>query len=384
MSRTWAEELCDAAVDRDPGPNYPTAEGISAAVFDNLMMNVGYSSFATGGQAGIKIEMTNWATLFLPAAAMPTAYVGMDALLGAGGIFRTDVSMETFINAFSPHALDIVRNQRARWASFLDKAAAGSIWDTEPYNSPYPPTKFFYHPPIFDRLQSSYEDVNFELDVMRSSIFHRYSDALMLGGDGLSYMRLIHRLSQDPRQYLETKPVVMPRMGENPHGLYHFMHGDWRIWAPLLMRLAAVVNNKQVKCDPTIVDFNTHQHFLRVVIQALSEYVVEIAQTGSDYHAAQHFLNAAEQNLSFAYTWSSFCTCLGSNIWTIGRPFAGTNRSTLTFSGERTFPACVQQRATRQTTGRWLLFSSTGELALSNRCSNSTTTRAPFAGSTHT
>jgi hypothetical protein len=139
MSRTWAEELCDAAVDRDPGPNYPTAEGISAAVFDNLMMNVGYSSFATGGQAGIKIEMTNWATLFLPAAAMPTAYVGMDALLGAGGIFRTDVSMETFINAFSPHALDIVQNQRARWASFLDKAAAGSIWDTEPYNSPYPP-----------------------------------------------------------------------------------------------------------------------------------------------------------------------------------------------------------------------------------------------------
>ena len=86
MSRTWAEELCDAAVDRDPGPNYPTAKGISAAVFENLMMNVGYSSYATGGQAGTKIEMTNWATLFLPAAAMPTAYIGMDALLGAGGI----------------------------------------------------------------------------------------------------------------------------------------------------------------------------------------------------------------------------------------------------------------------------------------------------------
>ena len=46
------------------------------------------------------------------------------------------------------------------------------------------------------------------------------------------------------------------------------------------------------------------QHFLRVVIQALSEYVVEIAATGSDYHMTQQFLNAlpsSEQNLSFAY-----------------------------------------------------------------------------------
>ena len=301
MGRSWTEEICDAAVDRDPGPSYPTAESISAAVFDNFMMNVGYSSYASGGQAGRKIQMTNWASLFLPAAAMPPTYMGIDALLGAGGIFRTDVSIETFIDAFSPFALDIVRNQRARWASFLDKAAAGCIWDTDDYNSPYPPTKFFYHTPIFDRLQSSYEDVNFELNLMRSSIFHKYSDALMLGGDGLSYMRLIHRLSQDPRRYLETKPIVIPRMGENPHGLYHFMHGDWRIWAPLLLRLATVVNNRQVKSDPTIVDFDTHQHFLRVVIQALSEYVVEIARTGSDYHATQQFLNAAEQNLSFAY-----------------------------------------------------------------------------------
>ena len=301
MSRTWTEELCDIAVARDPGPTYPLAEGITAAVFDNLMMNVGYSSFATGGEAGRKIEMTNWATLFIPAMAMPNGFRGIDALLGEGGIFRTDLNLETFIDGFSIHSPDIVRNARARWMSFLDQASVGSIWDTEWYDSPFPPTKFHYHPPIFDRLQSSYDDVNFELDLMRSSLFHKYSDALMLGGDGLSYMRLIHRLSQDPRRYLETKPIVMPRMGENPHGLYHFMHGDWRIWSPLLMRLAVVVNNRQVKSDPTIVNFNTHQHFLRIVIQALSEYVVEIAHTGSDYHATQQFLNDAEQNLSFAY-----------------------------------------------------------------------------------
>jgi hypothetical protein len=123
--------------------------------------------------------------------------------------------------------------------------------------------------------------VNFELDLMRASVFHRFSEGLMLGGDGLSYMRLIHRLAQDPRRYLETTPIVVPRMGENPHGLFHFMHGDWRIWAPLLMRLAVVVDNRQVKWDPTMVDFSSHEHFLRIVSQACAEYVIEIARTGT-------------------------------------------------------------------------------------------------------
>ena len=301
MSRSWAEKLCDDAVERDPGPSYPVAEGITAAVFDNLMINVAYSSYATSNSNGRKIEMTNWATVFLPAATMPPGFTGMAALLGSGGIFRTDLTLEDFIDGFSMLAPDIVRNQRSRWGIFLDMAAAGSIWAAEHFNSPYPPTRFHFHDPIFDRLQSSYDDVNFELDLMRGSPFHKFSEGLMLGGDGLSYMRLIHRLAQNPRRYLETMPIVVPRMGENPHGLFHFMHGDWRIWAPLLMRLAMVVNNRQVKWDPTIVDFNSHEHFLRVVSQACAEYVVEISRSGTDYHATQQFLADAERNLSFAY-----------------------------------------------------------------------------------
>ena len=50
-----------------------------------------------------------------------------------------------------------------------------------------------------------------------------------------------------------------------------------------------------------MVDFNTHQHFLRVVSQACAEYVVEISHTGTDYRAIQQFLADAERNLSFAY-----------------------------------------------------------------------------------
>jgi hypothetical protein len=144
-------------------------------------------------------------------------------------------------------------------------------------------------------------DVNFELDVMRRSTYHRFSDAIMLGGDDLSYMRVIHCLSQNARLFLESKPVVIPRFGENPHGRFHMMHGDWRIWAPLRMRLAAVVNNRQVKCDPTVVDFNSHEHFLRIVTRACAEYVAEISLTGTDYTFVTRFLQDAEKNLSFSY-----------------------------------------------------------------------------------
>ena len=306
MSRTWTEGLCDLAVSRDPGPAYKVVEGITAAVFDNLNMNVDYSAFMTGGEAGHKIEMTNWATVFLPASAMPAGFQGIDALLGAGGIFKPLLNMDDFLDSFSMHAPDIVQAQRVRWARYLEWASVGCIWDTDQFNSPYPPTKFHWHDPIFDRLQASYDDVNFEIKHMRSSNYHKYSDCLMLGGDGLSYMRVIHRMSQDRRQFLETTPVVIPRLGENPHGLFHIMHGDWRIWAPLLMRFAALVGNRQVRADPTVALFNQHQHFLRIVIQACAEYVEEISRTGTDYHLSAAFLRAFERNLSFGEHRCSF------------------------------------------------------------------------------
>jgi len=88
MSKTWAEQLCDTAAESDPGPSYPVAKGITAAVFDNLMMRVNYKAFAVAGETGTQIEMTNWATVFLPALAMPSGFRGIDAILSDGGIFK--------------------------------------------------------------------------------------------------------------------------------------------------------------------------------------------------------------------------------------------------------------------------------------------------------
>ena len=301
MGRTWAESLCEDALLRDPGPPYKVANGITAAVFDNFMINVGYGSYATVDSSGTKLAMTNWATALLPDAVLPDDWAGLAGMLGAGGIFRDDVALEDFIDQFSLLAPDIVANQRSRWSEYLDAAVAGTIWDKEPYNSPYPPTRFVYHDPMEGVLQSSYEDVNFEMRWMRMSPWHKFSEIIMIGGDGLSFKRMVDRISQDPDQFLHKTPLIIPRLGEAPHGKYHVMHGHWRLWAPLIMCMAGVVRNTALKADPTVADFNRHEHFLRIMTRAFSEYVVEIAATGSDYHNSVHFLRLADNNLSFAY-----------------------------------------------------------------------------------
>ena len=115
MSHDFSAELCDSAAERDPGPNYDVVQGITAAVFDNLSIQVNYSSYMTKGESGHRIEMTNWATMFLPNRAMPKGFVGMDSVLSNGGIFRQDVAIDDFVDRFSQYDAMIIRNQRERW-----------------------------------------------------------------------------------------------------------------------------------------------------------------------------------------------------------------------------------------------------------------------------
>lgn len=298
MSESWVERLCDDAMRLRPVVE--SAPGITAAVFDNFCMKIGYSSYHTTEAHGRRLDMTNWATVYLPPAIVAPNF-SIDPILGSGGIFRTDIKLEDFLDLFSLLSRDIISNQRQRWVRFMEKAARGELWEHDEFQSQFPPTQFEWHSPMYERSQSSYDDVNFELDYMRNSAYHRLADVLMLGGDGLSFMRLIHRLAQDPRQYLMTKPIVIPRLGEAPHGKFHLMHGDWRLWSPLLMKMAEVVANRAVKSDPTVETYNQHEHFLRVVSIAFAEYVLEIAASGTDFHVAHVFIEAAQVNLSFAY-----------------------------------------------------------------------------------
>ena len=306
MSPQWTEELCQEAVLRDPGAPYPTASGISAACFDNFTMTIGYGSYHTVESSGVRWDMTNWASISLPRVAIPnevdiTAIIQQGGGLSGPGMFRTDLDLQEFIDLFSPYRPEMVANREKRWRDMLTAARDGTLLSKHAFQSPYPPTHLTYHQPIWDRLQSSYEDVNFEIDLIRNSQYHCHSGAVMLGGDGLSYMRLVQRLAQDYRRYLWKPPVIIPQLGEHPHGTHHILNGHFRIWHPLIMRFATVVNNKQVKKDPEVSAFNASEHFYFICIRACAEYVAEISATGSDFRSVPQFLRQAEVNLSFGY-----------------------------------------------------------------------------------
>ena len=303
MGRDWAEETCELALERDPGALYSTVDGISAAIFDNFTIKVGYGSYATIDKKGEKFDMTNWASVDLPASVASGCTPQALTAMKANGLFRGDLSLSAFARSFSVTAPEIVTNQQQRWRHFLQLAEANRLDERPEFDFPYPATHFKWRTPIRDRLQSSYEDVNFEMDLIRRHPYHATTKILMLGGDGLTYMRIIARIAQNPRFYLfnADRPSIIPRLGEHPHGTYHVMHGDWRIWWPFLEAAAKIVNNKQIVADPNVSEFNASEHFLRILTEACSRYVVEISRTGTSYRNVSTFLRDADANLSFAY-----------------------------------------------------------------------------------
>ena len=137
MSRKWTETLIDDALMRDPGCPYPVAGGITGAIFDNFRLACGHGSFSTMDSTGFSLDMTNWATVFIPAIAIPGGSVDIKGILGAGGMFRRDLVLNDFIDSFSIHAPDIVANQYTRWRECLTNAGRGTLWDKEPFASPY-------------------------------------------------------------------------------------------------------------------------------------------------------------------------------------------------------------------------------------------------------
>lgn len=171
------------------------------------------------------------------------------------GIFRNDLSLDKFSRSFYLNEPDIVANQRKRWVDFLKAAANGRLLDRPNSKPLWQPYKI-YQEPMFDRLQSSYADVEYELSVMTRA--HRALPFLFGAGDGLSLMRINHLLANHPDKYIDQTPCVIPIQGEHPHGLFHVMHGEWRLYKPFIMWCATQLGNRQVIEDPNVSVFNMH------------------------------------------------------------------------------------------------------------------------------
>ena len=165
------------------------------------------------------------------------------------GIFRKDLSLRDFCRSFYLDNVEIKSNKESRWRRYLHAERNGvllerpqvaslhvlrnhppltarhsprvthhcsSVPQVAPLWKPYK----VYHEPMFGRLQSSYADVEHELNVMRSE--HTNESVLFVAGDGLALMRMNHILASKADVYFEQTPFVIPVQGECPHLLLTF------------------------------------------------------------------------------------------------------------------------------------------------------------------
>lgn len=142
--------------------------------------------------------------------------------------------MTAFTNMFEVDNPEIQANKRSRFVQFMHAAANGTLFERPAVKPVYLAHVEYASPPIWNRMQSSYEDVEEEVNVMRNQ--HLDKRILFVGGDGLSIIRLNHLLHNRSDLYLDSAPFVIPMQGESPHGVFHIMHGGWRLYRSLTVR----------------------------------------------------------------------------------------------------------------------------------------------------
>jgi hypothetical protein len=126
------------------------------------------------------------------------------------GIFRKGLSLHAFARSFFSDNVEIKSNRERRWVLFLRAERNGTLLDRPQVAPLWKPYKT-YHEPMFDVLQSSYADVEHELNVMRN-VFIKES-VLFVAGDGLALMRLNHLLAAKPELYFDSAPFIIPVQG---------------------------------------------------------------------------------------------------------------------------------------------------------------------------
>ena len=92
----------------------------------------------------------------------------IDQLIRAGGLFKQDLDREGLIDLFSPAHPELQAFRRSRFILYLEAAERKKLDDTPKPAIDLPPMHMVLHTPIWDRLQSSYHDVNAELQLSQN------------------------------------------------------------------------------------------------------------------------------------------------------------------------------------------------------------------------
>lgn len=194
-------------------------------------------------------------------------------------MFKPGFDKYTIVDLCHPMHPDIARNQSRRWSDSLNAISAGTFFHRPNYR-PDHPHEFHYHEPIWDRLQSSYDDVQAELDIMRKHPMHKHSLFMLVGGDGLAVHRLNHTINRHPQTYLRTPPAIIPVQGEHPHGTCHILHMGWRPYAPLLLGILTAIGHHECRADFTVSKFNDYDHAVCILMEGVAKYFLELSRVG--------------------------------------------------------------------------------------------------------
>lgn len=211
--------------------------------------------------------------------------------------------MAHMTSLFQYHNREIVTNKRKRFSKFLLAAEAGMLFERPAVRAPYVAHVEYASPPIWSVLQSSYDDVEKELDVMRN--FHLDKRILFVGGDGLSVIRMNHLLRDKPDVYIDSCPFIIPMQGEAPHGVYHVMHGGWRLYSKFIRAAADAtlgpdLGPRAIVDDPNVKNFNSHIYALYWMTRACAEYVLHIHGNVEEAHVDE-FLTQCDRNIDLAW-----------------------------------------------------------------------------------
>ena len=226
---TWTKKLVSEAPKFDPGCPYDCIPGVSCAVFDNYTRKCKYKALATEGTGGYRLDMTNWGTFGIPrtleplgfdAAALcappptrpcPPAGLTLPICCAArSSPFRTNLSITAFTSSFLMTNREIRQNKEARFSACLRQAAIGTLFERPHYCAPWKP-HIRFHKPMYGVLQSSHDDVKYELNKMqRHAAGSKY---VIIGGDGLSLMRIDQLLGKHPDVYIDNDRLPMVRLG---------------------------------------------------------------------------------------------------------------------------------------------------------------------------
>ena len=220
-----------------------------------------------------------------------------------GSVFKQGFDKYGITTLFHPSHPDIVGNKQRRFNEYMNWAHNGRLFHRTTHKPSFGKTAFYYNKPIFNRLQSSFEDVEFELDHFRHHIAHCASKVVFAGGDGLSVMRMEWSIARNRDKYLGTNPIVIPRLGDHPHGTTHINHACWRLWFPFMEKQLQAMDYAYIKNDFTVKESKHFEFALYILMRANAEFVDEVSHGFSQvpYDQTAQFLALVEQNIDAAY-----------------------------------------------------------------------------------